>query len=97
MKLINTITASAIIGISLNFIEPAKANWSKEMYSCQVSFKDSFSKRIAKDNLYVTDHAKLDKIAYEYCEIVLTAVASGDTMSAAIALALQVIQAKYDF
>ena len=97
MKPLTAITATTIIGLALNLSRPAEANWSQEMRECQVSFKDSFSQTIASRGLYVSSHSKLDAIAYDYCQVALTAIASGDSMSAAIDLAHRAIRAKYNF
>ncbi len=97
MKVVNVIAIASIIGISLNCIGPAKADWSQEMYNCQVSFKDSFSQTIANRGLFVKNHGKLDAMAYDYCFVSLTAVATGDSMSVAMNLGLRHIRNKYGF
>ena len=97
MKLFNAIAAAAAIGISLSCSKPAQASWSQEMYNCQVSFKNNFSQTIANSGLYVKKHETLDSMAFDYCQIALSAISTGDSLSTATNLGMRHIKAKYGF
>lgn len=83
--------------LSVIFDFPAKADWGQEMRACEVEFKNNFSREIAKNSLFVQRHDILDSMAYDYCQMALTAIASGDSMSTAIELGMKFIRSKYDF
>ena len=97
MKLLNAIATAAAIGISLSCSKPAQASWSQEMYNCQASFKNSFSQTIANSGLYVKKHETLDSMSFDYCQVALGALASGDSLSTATNLGMRHIKAKYGF
>ena len=98
MKLFKSLVLSALIGVSINSIQPVKASYvftAEDMKECVHEAEQSFIRGYSKQGRTVRNPKLLKEAMTYYCECARAALETGDTMTAAIEFAAQATVSKY--